>query len=119
MAAERTAALKQKLASLRYDQPLGVESAPLVERLLEDLTKSNKHHKELEELAEARAAELLTMEQQAIRRAGPPAPLFLHPRSSCSTPPPTTLRGVPCHPHSRFAGAPDPHGERAPRPREQ
>ena len=47
MEAQRLAALKTRLASLRYDQALGLETAPLVERLLEDLVKSQQRQAEL------------------------------------------------------------------------
>ena len=59
----RLAALKQQLQQLRYDQPLGVESAPLVERLLEDLMASQAKQAELSGLAEKRADELSVAEQ--------------------------------------------------------
>jgi centrosomal protein CEP135 len=51
---------------LRYDQPLGIESAPLVERLLDDLTKSNERQTELALLAEKRANEIAVAEQHVL-----------------------------------------------------
>ena len=62
----RLAALKQQLQQLRYDQPLGVESAPLVERLLEDLMASQAKQAELSGLAEKRADELSVAEQHIL-----------------------------------------------------
>ena len=66
MEAKRLSQLKTQLSRLRYDQPLGIESAPLVERLLDDLTKSNERQTELAALAEKRANEIAVAEQHVL-----------------------------------------------------
>jgi hypothetical protein len=66
MEAKRLSQLKTQLSRLRYDQPLGIESAPLVERLLDDLTKSNERQTELALLAEKRANEIAVAEQHVL-----------------------------------------------------
>ena len=63
---QRLAALKKRLAELRYDQPLGVESAPLVERLLDDLLQSQGRQAELASLADKRGDELGVAEQHVL-----------------------------------------------------
>ena len=66
MEARRLSQLKTQLSQLRYDQPLGIESAPLVERLLDDLMKSNQQQAELSTLADKRANELGIAEQHVL-----------------------------------------------------
>ena len=66
MEAPRLAALKSKLASLRYQQPLGLESAPLVESLLDDLVRSQQKQAELAAIAESRADEISLAEQHVL-----------------------------------------------------
>ncbi len=66
MEAQRLSQLKTQLSRLRYDQPLGTESAPLVERLLDDLMKSNERQAELSALAEKRASEIAVAEQHVL-----------------------------------------------------
>ena len=62
----RLSALKAALSELRYDQPLGLESAPLVERLLDDLTASRARQKELGLLNQQRSDEVSVAEQSAL-----------------------------------------------------
>ena len=62
----RLAALKAQLAKLRYDQPLGLESAPLVERLVADLAASHARQAELQALCDKRADELAVAEQHLL-----------------------------------------------------
>ena len=56
----RFQALRQRLQSLRYHQPLGLESAPLCEALLSDLVQSNNALKECREQLDNHARELVT-----------------------------------------------------------
>lgn len=66
MEVARLSSLKSRLSKLRYDQPLGVESAPLVERLLDDLVKSQQRQAELVDLSQKRADELSVAEQHVL-----------------------------------------------------
>lgn len=62
----RLASLKARLAELRYNQPLGLESAPLVERLLDDLVQSQHQQAELASLTDKRGDELGVAEQHVL-----------------------------------------------------
>ena len=66
METHRVSALKARLASLRYDQALGIESAPLVERLVDDLERSQRRQTELAAVAESRADEISVAEQHVL-----------------------------------------------------
>lgn len=57
--------LRARLAALRYDLPLGLESAPLVESLLSDLTKTNERLEALTAQVEAQAQSLVVAENTA------------------------------------------------------
>ena len=58
--------VKRRLAALRYDQPLGAESAPLVERLLDDLVQSQAKQVELSTTSTKHADELSVVEQHML-----------------------------------------------------
>ena len=61
---ERFALLRARLQDLRYHQPLGLESAPLVEALLGDLLRSHEQLAELRKKADAQAQELIVAQAQ-------------------------------------------------------
>ena len=61
---ERFALLRAKLQDLRYHQPLGLESAPLVEQLLADLLRSNEQLGEQRSHAEVAGQELVIAQTQ-------------------------------------------------------
>lgn len=61
---ERFALLRARLQDLRYHQPLGLESAPLVEALLGDLLRSHEQLAELRKKADAKAQELIVAQAQ-------------------------------------------------------
>ena len=55
----RAVALRERLQALRYHQPLGLESAPLCEALLNDLEQSNQLLKAAREEVETHTHALL------------------------------------------------------------
>ena len=61
---ERFALLRARLQDLRYHQPLGLESAPLVEQLLADLLRSNEQLGEQRSHAEVAGQELVIAQTQ-------------------------------------------------------
>lgn len=61
----RFAGLKRRLQELRYDLPLGLESAPLVESLVSDLTHANQRIESLQSQIDAQAHSLIVAENQA------------------------------------------------------
>ena len=58
--------LKAQLQALNYLQPLGVESAPLVEKLLEDLVMTTESYRNLERRANKEAQSLNILQGQVL-----------------------------------------------------
>lgn len=58
--------LKSQLQALNYLQPLGVESAPLVEKLLEDLVMTTESYRNLERRANKEAQSLNILQGQVL-----------------------------------------------------
>eukprot|EP00966_Prymnesium_polylepis_P199404 4620741-Prymnesium_polylepis.1 len=63
--AQRFELLRRRLAELRYDLPLGLESAPLVEALVTDLTHANERVEGLGGQIDAQAHSLIVAENTA------------------------------------------------------
>ena len=64
MASADVLGLKRKLSELRYHQPLGAESAPLVATLVADLVAAHEQAQELRTQADAQAQELILAQNQ-------------------------------------------------------
>ena len=60
----RLAALKDKLSALKYHQPLGVESAPLVDALVNDLVESSQKNQTLQQQAQVQDENLQAAHNQ-------------------------------------------------------
>ena len=58
--------LKSQLQALNYLQPLGIESAPLVEKLLEDLVMTTESYRNLERRANKEAQSLNILQGQVL-----------------------------------------------------